>query len=171
MAESGKYYRKSCFGQNGDASYAFHTSYIVNSTISPLEEVSQAATSIHTHPHKHTHTQGLLSYLCGQSKRVVCTGTEAQWCWSEFRNGCVVKAIDARLLRGFMAGQRSHAVPPNQSTLTPLHLLDRQRKKNPRDKSGSRLNLVCACVRFCVQVMCLPQVCPGVCSLLQCLTR
>lgn len=75
------------------------------------------------------HTSGLLLYLCGQCKGFVCTGTKAHWCWSEFRDGCIVKAIDTRLLSGFMACERSHAVPPDQSALTSFHLLNRQKEK------------------------------------------
>lgn len=72
------------------------------------------------------YTVGLFSYLCRQCKGVVCTCTEAQWCWSEFRDTCVVQAIDTRLLSGFMTGKRSHAVPPNKSALTSLHLLKKK---------------------------------------------
>lgn len=79
--------------------------------------------------YKETHTESLSSYLRRQCKGVVCTGTEAHWCWSEFRDACIFQAIDTRLLSRFMARERSHTVPSNQSALASLHLLEKQRKK------------------------------------------
>lgn len=117
---SGKYYRMFCSDQNWEL---FPIFMLFNIQMKGFSRPPY----LYKHIHTMIHTGGLLSYLRGQCKGAVCTGTEAQWCWSEFRDSCFIQAIDTRLLSGFMTCERSHTVPPNQSALTSPHLLNRQR--------------------------------------------